>query len=144
MIDLTSALRQQNTDAALQDTLLAIARCCREISRRMRTASIAGIQGSAGQGNAQGEEQQQMDVIANELLKQALQSVPAVRGLASEEEDHAVATRDEGSCLVAFDPLDGSSNIAINGPVGTIFSLLPAPDGAVTDEAFLQPGTRQL
>jgi len=144
MIDLTSALRQPDIDTALQDTLLALAACSLDIGRRMRTASIAGVQGSAGQGNVQGEEQQQMDVIANELLKQALMAVPAVKAVASEEEDHAVPAHEDGSLIVAFDPLDGSSNIAINGPVGTIFSILPAPEGPVSDAAFLQPGTTQL
>src|SRR5690625_7297889 len=90
MIDLTSALRQPDIDTALQDTLLALAACSLDIGRRMRTASIAGVQGSAGQGNVQGEEQRQMDVIANELLKQALMAVPEIgRASCREREERA-------------------------------------------------------
>lgn len=144
MTDLTTVLHRQTLSEPLQATLLAIAACSKEIGQQMRSGALIGILGSAGHGNVQGEEQQQMDVIANDLLKQTLRSVAAVKALASEEEDHIIPLHDDGSLLVAFDPLDGSSNIAINSPVGTIFSILPAPTGSVDDSAFLQPGHQQL
>lgn len=144
MLDLASALRKQAISEPLLQTLMAIAECSQRIDRSVQTGAVTGLLGSAGSGNIQGEEQKQLDVIANDLLKQALVSVSAVRGLASEEEDHAVAANRDGSLLVAFDPLDGSSNIDINGPVGTIFSVLPASGGELDDSAFLQSGRRQL
>ena len=66
--------------------------------------------------------------------------------ISSEEEDTIVAGNPKGKYLVTFDPLDGSSNTDINSLIGTIFSILPAPEDKAADDAsmFLQPGTAQL
>lgn len=78
------------------------------------------------------------------MLKDALKADGTVRGLASEEEDHVVEVSTNGQYLVCFDPLDGSSNIDINSLVGTIFSILPASAGELTETSFLQSGRNQL
>ncbi|MFA7518103.1 class 1 fructose-bisphosphatase, partial [Shewanella sp.] len=83
-------------------------------------------------------------IITNDMLKDALKADGTVRGLASEEEDHVVEVSQNGQYLVCFDPLDGSSNIDINSLVGTIFSVLPAPAGELTETSFLQSGRAQL
>jgi len=85
-------------------------------------------------------------VVANDLIKLTLAESSLVRGMASEEEDLPVAGNPDGRFLVTFDPLDGSSNIDINVTVGTIFSILQAPEGSSGEEeqVFLQPGNQQI
>ena len=94
----------------------------------------------------QGEIQKKLDVISNDLLKQALLANRNVAGIASEEEEQAIAGNAEGQYLVTFDPLDGSSNIDINVTVGTIFSVLALPENCtqVTTDTFLQAGRKQI
>src|SRR5690606_35026914 len=101
----------------------------------------AGVLGSTTEENVQGETQKKLDVIANQILKDALLASEQVRAIASEEEDTSVAGNPAGQYLVAFDPLDGSSNIDINGQVGTIFTVFPARDDLAQDDErqFLQP-----
>lgn len=142
---LSSYLSKSGQPAELQALIITLAHCCTEIATLLQTGPIAGITGAAGNQNVQGEEQQQLDVLANDLLMEKLAQSGLVSGLASEEEDHARLIEGGAPYLVLFDPLDGSSNIAINGTVGTIFSILAAPEGrAATEADFLQPGHQQL
>jgi fructose-1,6-bisphosphatase I len=99
--------------------------------------------------NVQGEEQKPLDVIANEIVLNTCQWGGQLCGMASEELDEPYKIPPEyprGRYLLVFDPLDGSSNIDINLTVGTIFSVLRAPEGITAPEAehFLQPGTKQV
>ena len=104
--------------------------------------------GDAGAVNVQGEAQKKLDVVSNDGAARRRPSGPGMlAGMVSEEMDGA-ATRarrvPRGKYLLVFDPLDGSSNLDVNITVGTIFSILRAPDpGAdpVADD-FLQPGHR--
>jgi fructose-1,6-bisphosphatase I/sedoheptulose-1,7-bisphosphatase len=107
------------------------------------------MQGSAGSRNAQGEEQQKLDVLANEIFLRTNEWGGHLAGMVSEELEHPYRIPDEyprGRYLLAFDPLDGSSNIDVNVPVGSIFSVLACPEGVAGDDerAFLQPGARQV
>lgn len=109
------------------------------------------ILGAAGDENVQGEEQQKLDVYANEKFKAAMEARDQVCGIASEEEDSAVVFNKDvnrnARYVVLMDPLDGSSNIDVNVSVGTIFSIYRrvTPVGtAPTDEDFLQPGNKQI
>jgi fructose-1,6-bisphosphatase I len=107
------------------------------------------VLGDAGTGNVQGEAQKKLDVLSNDILLEANEWGGHVAGLASEEMDHPHAIPHHyprGGYLLVFDPLDGSSNIDVNVSVGTIFSVLRCPEGmtGTEDEAFLQPGTRQV
>ncbi len=128
----------------LTATVQSIADACIRISEKVRLGALSGVLGEAGSGNIQGEDQKKLDVIANNLLIEALRRQSAVAGIASEEEDSFVATDENGRYLVLFDPLDGSSNIDVNISIGTIFSVLEKPSGSLNTESFLQKGSRQL
>ena len=131
-------LQQNDVPAELGSVLQSVVSACEEISDKVRLGALAGVLGMAGTGNVQGEDQKKLDVIANDILIDVLKSNPNVAGLASEEEDTFVACNDNGGYLVLFDPLDGSSNIDVNISVGTIFSILAKPEGALDTESFLQ------
>ncbi len=142
---LNQSARKQQTPEALLSVVNTLAECCQAIQAKVRSGALSGILGEAGTGNVQGEAQKKLDVIANQMLIDALKNNPAVAGLASEEEDEFVALNQNGSCLVLFDPLDGSSNIDVNISVGTIFSILPHQPGlALTTASFLQSGKNQI
>ena len=137
-------LQQNDVPAELGSVLQSVVSACEEISDKVRLGALAGVLGMAGTGNVQGEDQKKLDVIANDVLIDVLKSNPNVAGLASEEEDTFVACNDNGGYLVLFDPLDGSSNIDVNISVGTIFSILAKPEGALDTESFLQKGQDQV
>jgi len=124
----------------------AISDSCRTISYLVSRGALADVLGSAGTGNVQGEEQKQLDVLANDEMMAMAKASGVVAAAASEEEDDARTMTPGAPYLLLFDPLDGSSNIDVNVTVGTIFSVLKAPDGVVEPktEDFLQPGTRQV
>jgi fructose-1,6-bisphosphatase I len=125
-----------------------VARACKGISIAIGKGGIAGVLGSAGSDNVQGEVQKKLDVISNEYLLEANEWGGHLAAMASEEMElpHAIPNRyPKGEYLLLFDPLDGSSNIDVNISVGTIFSVLRCPEGMTPDEkAFLQPGTQQV
>jgi fructose-1,6-bisphosphatase I len=121
------------------------------VHREINKAGLADITGAIGEENVQGEQQQKLDVYANEKFKTALAARGVVCGLASEEEENFVRFEEginlNGKYVVLIDPLDGSSNIDVNVSVGTIFSIYKrlSPVGQpVTDEDFLQPGINQI
>lgn len=135
--------------ASLADLILSVAGACAEISEAVNRGAITDVLGALDQENIQGEVQKKLDVIANEIMISATSGSGQVRALASEEMDtiHAVPPDRQGDHLLVFDPIDGSSNIDVNGVVGTIFSILKAPDAPeadVTEADFLQPGSRQV
>ena len=136
-------------NAELRLLLEVVARACKRISIAVSKGALGGVLGDAGTGNIQGEAQKKLDVLSNEILLQANEWGGHLAGMASEEMDHPSVIPGEypqGGYLLLFDPLDGSSNIDVNISVGTIFSVLRAPEGicASTDEAFLQAGTQQV
>lgn len=137
-------LQQNQLPEALGGVLLSVVSACTEINAKVRLGALAGVLGMAGTGNIQGEDQKKLDVITNNIMIDTLKANPAVAGLASEEEDTFVSAGENGRYLVLFDPLDGSSNIDVNISVGTIFSILAKPEGALATESFLQTGRQQL
>ncbi len=142
-MELQAALAEMTKDQELIDLLSAITDSCKTISALVKIGPMADIYGSADAENVQGETQKKLDIIANDILKDDLKALKTVKALASEEEDTVVSCDQQGRFLVAFDPLDGSSNIDINSLVGTIFSV----QTTVTDddtEDFLQPGHQQV
>ena len=131
----------------LQDLLVALTNTCRTLSDEVAQGALIGILGSAGTGNVQGEVQQKLDVIANDLLIAGVQSCQSLAGIASEEiEDPLPVGKGVGDYLLLFDPLDGSSNIDVNVSIGTIFSILkkPNPNALLTTADFLQAGRAQV
>ena len=145
---LSDYLQQQQQKYAvtphLPDVITSISQACLHINREIRLGALDNILGSAHTGNIQGEEQKKLDVLSNQIMIDTLSANPAIAGLASEEEDSFVTASQNGQFLVLFDPLDGSSNIDVNISIGTIFSVLAKPDGALTTESFLQSGRLQL
>jgi fructose-1,6-bisphosphatase I len=121
----------------------AISDSCRTISYLVSRGALADVLGSAGTGNVQGEEQKQLDVLANDEMMAMAKASGVVAAAASEEEDDARAMAAGAPYLLLFDPLDGSSNIDVNVSIGTIFSVLPAIAGEGT-APFLQTGRNQV
>lgn len=141
--------QEYGVDPALVGLISHIADTCKEISFMVSRGALAGILGSAGSENVQGETQKKLDIIANDIMSCACIESGFVSAVASEEMDHALQVPTEkpvGPYLVLFDPLDGSSNIDINVSIGTIFSILSAGEAHrdVKDEEFLQSGRHQL
>jgi fructose-1,6-bisphosphatase I len=121
----------------------AIAEAARQIERKIRRAGLSDVYGAVGSVNVQGEQQQKLDVFANDLLTDLLRGVSCVAAIVSEEEEAPVEFGREGAELVVvFDPLDGSSNIDVNVNVGTIFSVV-RKDGDVV-ASVLRPRTAQV
>ncbi|MEN7527191.1 MULTISPECIES: class 1 fructose-bisphosphatase [unclassified Cupriavidus] len=142
--------RKHNTiQPELRLLIEVVARSCKAISNAVSKGALAGVLGSAGTGNVQGETQQKLDVIANEVLLDANEWGGHLAAMASEEMDsfYEIPNRyPKGEYLLLFDPLDGSSNIDVNVSIGTIFSVLhmPKPGETVTEADFMQPGTQQV
>jgi fructose-1,6-bisphosphatase I len=122
------------------------------VSYKVNKAGLVDIIGGVGEKNIQGEDQQKLDVYANEVFIQTLINREIVCGIASEENDDFITVQgsDKGNnnkYVLLMDPLDGSSNIDVNVSVGTIFSVYRriTPVGTpVTLEDFLQPGIHQV
>ena len=104
--------------------LASVANACKLIAKQVEQGALAGIIGSAGSGNIQGETQQKLDIISNDILLDACGLEPTLAGMASEEMETIFPANKNGSFLLLFDPLDGSSNIDVNVSIGTIFSIL--------------------
>jgi fructose-1,6-bisphosphatase I / sedoheptulose-1,7-bisphosphatase len=139
--------------------LLDVSIACKAIARAVAFGELGGMMGihhtEAAQTsvNVQGEVQKKMDVISNEMFMRANEWAGQLAGMASEEMDEPfnIPTRfPRGKYLLVFDPLDGSSNIDVNVSVGSIFSVLRAPQEVidsgrdVVESDFLQPGTQQM
>ncbi len=123
--------------------------CCKIISAGVNRGALAGVLGSAGSENVQGEVQKKLDIMSNDAMLHSLEWTGHLAGMASEEMEDMYPIPSQyprGKYLAVFDPLDGSSNIDVNISVGTIFSILKCPDGVTdpTAEDFLQPGTKQV
>ena len=146
------AQQHMNTDAKdLPWILSGITLATKMIEARIRRAGLTDALGSAGAVNVQGEQQQKLDVYANEAMLHCLGVRDNVITLVSEENEEPITLQRDtnggaGRYIIVFDPLDGSSNIDVNVSVGTIFSIYLRPEGSTGDpaEAILDPATRQL
>lgn len=143
--DLAAHLATLALPKGLVETLTVVAAACVDIRGVVLGGALVGALGASGAINVQDEEQKKLDVIANDILTDALMACPAVAGVASEEmETIHPATNPMGEYLVLFDPLDGSSNIDINAPVGTIVSVLKSTSATPGEADFLQSGRHQV
>ena len=140
------------TSGELSRLLNSLRLAAKVVNHEVNKAGLVDILGAAGDVNIQGENQQKLDVYANEIFIQTLTKRNIVCGIASEEEDDFISinSQDENhqnKYVVLIDPLDGSSNIDVNVSVGTIFSIYRrvTPVGTpVTIEDFLQKGSEQV
>lgn len=131
--------------ALLNDVRLA----CKRISYLIGKGAVGGVLGYAGTANVQGEQQARLDVLANDVFRRTNEWGGTLAAMVSEEMETIYpvpAPYPRGRYLLAFDPLDGSSNIDVNLSVGSIFSVLRAPDTGAEprEQDFLQPGARQV
>jgi fructose-1,6-bisphosphatase I len=125
--------------------LISVANACKLIAKQVEQGALAGIIGSAGSGNVQGETQQKLDIISNDMLLESCGKDATLAAMASEEMETIYPANDAGKFLLLFDPLDGSSNIDVNVSIGTIFSILKKQhQGPASEKDFLQSGTAQV
>tara|TARA_R110000868_G_scaffold280868_2_gene541237 strand:+ start:1161 stop:2168 length:1008 start_codon:yes stop_codon:yes gene_type:complete len=142
----------QYSSGELSSLINSIRLAAKVVNHEVNKAGLVDIIGAAGDTNIQGEDQQKLDVYANEKFIQTLTNRNIVCGIASEEEDDFIAinSQDENhqnKYIVLIDPLDGSSNIDVNVSVGTIFSIyrrVTSVGTPVTIEDFLQKGSEQV
>lgn len=126
-----------------RDLALAIKNINREVNR----AGLVDIASGVGRKNANGEEIKQLDDFANDYLIHSLKAGRVAAIVASEEEEEIVVVNDEaGKYVVLLDPLDGSSNMDVGVPVGTIFSIYQrlSPYGKAGIDDCLQMGVAQV
>ncbi len=141
--------RYPEATGELSNLLYDIALATKIVAAAIRRAGLVNILGAIGATNVQGEEQQKLDVFANEAIKNALSHTGRVCVMASEEDEDIIPVPPEypaGKYAVLFDPLDGSSNIDVNSAVGTIFSIYRrvSMEGRGTVADVLQPGCKQV
>ncbi|MFB9121329.1 class 1 fructose-bisphosphatase [Bergeyella porcorum] len=142
----------QSSTGEFSRLLSAIRLASKVVNREVNKAGIADIIGHVGNTNVQGEEQQKLDVLANNIFIEALSQREVVCGIASEESDDFIeikcgANGHLSKYVVLIDPLDGSSNIDVNVSVGTIFSIykrVTEPGAPVELKDFLQKGEKQI
>ncbi|MDQ7055356.1 MAG: class 1 fructose-bisphosphatase [Persephonella sp.] len=129
---------------SLSIALTAIESATKIIASHVRMAGLANILGQAGKVNVQGEEVQKLDELSNEILIKHLSDSGQFYALASEELDEPIYPPQgvDANYVIAFDPLDGSSNVDVNISIGTIFSIHRRVKG--TEEDFLQEGYKQV
>ena len=134
-----------DSQGALSWVVAAIGLAAKAISAKLRSAHIEDVLGAHGAENVQGEEQQKLDVIANDFMMASLRGHAGVAVLGSEEDEHLfyIGNPDAGvgRYAVLFDPLDGSSNLDTAGGVGTIFSIFRVEGEG---EYGLRPGHEQV
>lgn len=142
----------QYSTGELSRIINSIRLAAKVVNYKVNKAGLVDIVGAAGEQNIQGEDQQKLDVYANEVFIQTLINREIVCGIGSEENDDFITVAGSDNShnnkyVVLMDPLDGSSNIDVNVSVGTIFSVFrrKTPVGTpVTLEDFLQPGVNQV
>lgn len=129
---------------AVAETVAAVAKAGARLAGMVAVAPLAAGPGDSGAGtNASGDEQKPLDVEAETLFVSALGDCD-VLAVCSEETEDPIAVRAGGSLVMTLDPVDGSSNIDTNAPIGTIFGLLPTAGFDDAPAALLQPGRHQL
>lgn len=146
---LAQQAKNPQSTGTLSWILSALSISAKVIADHARRARLADVLGKAGAENVQGEEQQKLDVISNDVLMRVLGGREGVAIVASEENEEPIIirtdTHGEMRYCVLFDPLDGSSNLDVCGPVGTIFSILRYDRrGASPEDSLLQPGDAQV
>ena len=140
----------QYTSGELTRLMNSIKLAAKMVSYKVNQAGLVDINGAIGTENVQGEEQQKLDVIANDIFIDTLTQREIVCGIGSEENDDFIEIKGSGvnnKYVILMDPLDGSSNIDVNVSVGTIFSIyrrISEPGTPVQLEDFLQKGVNQV
>ena len=136
-MNLSTFLQSKNYNAQLKEIILNIAEGSIKVYEKLNEDGY-DVFGSVGEKNIQNEDVQKLDLIANDIFIKTFQNNLNINSILSEENENIIKLNPGGGYLVAMDPLDGSSNIDVNIPVGSIFSVLENnPNG------FLQKGESQ-
>jgi len=149
----SGALNALILDVALAAKAIGRAVSFGELGDPMSAQLVAAAKTHAPVINVQGEAQKALDVVSNEIFLRTNEWSGQLAGMGSEEMEvpyQIPGQYQRGKYLLVFDPLDGSSNIDVNVSVGSIFSILRAPQDAidsgrdVTEADFLQSGATQV
>ncbi|MBA2125978.1 class 1 fructose-bisphosphatase [Hyphomicrobium methylovorum] len=140
---LTDWTLEGRTRRQVSDTILALAEASMLLSEVAGRGALGGQLSRVVNNAGEFDEQKEIDLLANRMIVDALQSAP-VAAIASEEAEEPIALKPDAPLLVATDPLDGSSNVEANVSYGTIFSILPRHPSSTGEAAFLRPGSHQL
>ncbi len=129
----------------LRTTLLSISKCVSEVSKLVREMPFKDLSSFAGSVNVQGERTQWLDTASNNVFKERLLGTSSCAMLVSEEEEDGLVDKNndgKGEYLLSYDPLDGSSNLGVNVPVGSIFAIWQRkdPEAKVSPSEYFQPG----
>ncbi|XP_065836878.1 fructose-1,6-bisphosphatase isozyme 2-like [Oscarella lobularis] len=141
--------QKEHPDATGDLTILlnALLTAIKAVSTAVRRAGVSDLFGIAGTTNVQGETVQKLDVLSNQLFINMLSSSYNVGVMISEENEQVIVVDEKrrGKYIVAFDPLDGSSNIDCLVSIGSIFGIYRAKhdDHPTVDDA-LQPGNQMV
>jgi fructose-1,6-bisphosphatase I len=141
MLDAAGPIEAQHIPAEFRNPIEAIASAARELAATIAGGGLGRSLGAPLGQNSDGDRQAAIDLIADDAFRTALAGT-GVRWYASEELPEPAALDATGRLAVAIDPLDGSSNIDVNVPVGTIFGLYPAEPTA--EASFLRRGADLL
>lgn len=142
--------RFPNATGEFSRLLAGLTLATKMIHAKVSRAGLTELLGARGTHNVQGEEQQKLDVYANDALRYCLSTRDSIGLLASEENEEPIILHHgtpQAKYAIVFDPLDGSSNIDVNVSVGTIFAILRSPEGELAADTMnwvLQPGCQQL
>jgi len=128
---------------AVAATVRALATAAIELAELLGRGALAGTLGRSTGKKGEGDDQKEIDLLANDSIVEVLRGAP-VASVASEEMDAPLLLDEKAPLLVAVDPLDGSSNIDADLSIGTIFTVLPALEHNEDPSAFLQCGVNQL
>lgn len=134
---------ESNTSIELAKVIFSLAEGCKIINGFVNNAGLSNITGATGDTNVQGETVQKLDDLSNKILMDYLRASETCAGYLSEENEGIVTLNEGGKYTIAVDPLDGSSNIDVAAPIGTIFAINEriSLTGTVVDGDFLQRGT---
>ena len=137
---------QSGASGDLSTVLNRISLAARMLASEIMRAGFVGKLGLTGHSNVQGEQVRELDIISNNIVSQVMDHAPMIAGIGSEElEDvYAMPGSENGKYVLTIDPLDGSGNVDVDGPMGTIFGIYRRPSGRAGSSAdvtdFLQPG----
>jgi fructose-1,6-bisphosphatase I len=137
-----SAYLEETTDPALTKLILSLSEGTKVLSHAIRNVGLLNLHGTTGETNVQGETVQKLDEFSNNILMDYCRLSDSCAGYLSEENEDVVTIHEGGQYIISLDPLDGSSNIDVAAPIGTIFAIQRriSPTGLVTHADFLQAG----
>jgi fructose-1,6-bisphosphatase I len=146
-LKLEDALRPRQTSPhseAIIQTIISLSDAAKVLSNLLAKPALAGKHGAnTGVSNADGDQQRALDLVADDVFMGFLRQAPVAYAV-SEEAEKPVILRISEPLVVAIDPLDGSSNLDVNAPVGTIFSIFPHLPAEAPTASFLRQGKEQL